>query len=101
VDRTVSRLLVDFLEGDIGDDVADLELVIERVAHPGPHPWGFGGDSCHVTVDADEALVENDVTGEQMTLPRTDFLTILHDYARTLRDDTGTHYLDRHGDTRA
>jgi hypothetical protein len=86
VDRTVSRLLADFLEGDIGDDVADLELVIEHVAHPGPHPWGFGGDSCHVTVDADEVLVENDVTGEQVTLSRTDFLTVLHDHARAVRD---------------
>ena len=97
MDRTVSRLLGDFLEGDIGDDVADLALVIEHVAHPGPHPRGFGGDSCHVTVDADEVLVENDVTGEQVTLSRTDFLTVLHDHARAVRD---TRYLDPHGDAR-
>lgn len=86
MDRTVSRLLVDFLEGDIGDDVADLELVIEHVSHPGPDPWGFGGDSCHVTVDGGEVLVENDITGEQVTLSRAEFLTVLHDHARAVRD---------------
>lgn len=80
----MDRVLGDFLDGDIGDNVADLELVIDHVAHPGPHPWGFSGDSCHVTVDADEVLVENDLTGEQVTLSRTDFLTVLHDYARAV-----------------
>ncbi len=75
----------DFLESDIGDDVPGLELVIEHARHPGPGAWGFAGDSCHVSIGPDDVRVENDFTGEYVTLPRLDFLHILDDYATAIR----------------
>jgi hypothetical protein len=74
----------DFLESDIGDDLTELRFVADRARHAEPAPWGFGGDSCHITVDADDVLVENDFTGQQVTLPRSEFLKILDDYAGVL-----------------
>ena len=44
----------DFLESDIGDNVPELELVIEHARNPGPSSWGFGGDSCHVSIGPDD-----------------------------------------------
>jgi len=75
----------DFLESDIGDNVPELELVIEHARNPGPAPWGFGGDSCHVSIGPDDVRVENDFTGEYVTLPRLDFLHILAEYAGAIR----------------
>jgi hypothetical protein len=73
--------LEDFLESDIGDNVRELDLVIGHARDPGPTPWGFGGDSCHVSIGPEDVRVENDFTGQDVTLPRTDFLRILEDYA--------------------
>ncbi len=71
--------LEDFLESDIGDDVRALDIVLEHARDPAP--WGFGGDSCHVSIGPDDVRVENDFTGQDVTLPRADFLRILEDYA--------------------
>lgn len=75
------RPLDEFLESDIGEDVAELRFVAERARGSEPEPWGFGGNSCHVTVGPDEVCVENDFTGQQVTLPRAEFVKILDDYA--------------------
>jgi hypothetical protein len=69
--------LEDFLESDIGE----LRLVAEHARDSGPEPWGFGGNSCHVTIGSEEVRVENDFTGQQVTLPRSEFVRILDDYA--------------------
>jgi uncharacterized protein YacL (UPF0231 family) len=76
--------LDEFLETDIGDNLSDLELVTHHARHPGSDPWGFGGDSCHVTIAAEEVLVENDSTGQQVALSRSEFLEILRDYAKVV-----------------
>ncbi|HEX6352256.1 hypothetical protein [Actinophytocola sp.] len=76
--------LDDFLESDIGDDLSELRLVAEHARDCGPEPWGFGGNSCHVTISRENVHVENDFTGEQVTLPRSDFVQILDDYAHEL-----------------
>jgi hypothetical protein len=76
--------LDDFLESDIGDNVSELELFADRARTCEPEPWGFGGDSCHVTVGPKDVLVENDFTGQHMTLPRNEFLKIIDDYAHAV-----------------
>jgi hypothetical protein len=73
--------LEDFLESDIGEDLSELRLVAEHARDSGPEPWGFGGNSCHVTIGPEEVCVENDFTGQQVTLPRSEFVRILDDYA--------------------
>jgi hypothetical protein len=80
------RPLEDFLASDIGDSEADLRLVVERARGDAREPWGFGGNSCHVTVGPDDVLVENDFTGQQVTLSREEFVKILDDYARAVGD---------------
>lgn len=71
------RPLEDFLESDI----EDLRLVAERARGDAREPWGFGGNSCHVTVGPDDVLVENDFTEQHVTLSRDEFVKILDDYA--------------------
>lgn len=78
------RPLEDFLASDIGDSEADLRLVVERARGGLLEPWGFGGNSCHVTVGPEDVLVENDFTGQQVTLSRDEFVKILDDYAHAL-----------------
>ena len=76
----------DFLESDIGENVAELESLIAHTRDPNPAPRGFAGDSCHVSIGREDVLVENDFTGEHVTLPRADFLDILTAYAGAIRD---------------
>lgn len=73
--------LDDLLEGDIGENIPDLEIIAEHTRNPGPDPWGFGGDSCHVSIGPGEVHVENDATGQAVTMPRAEFLRILDEYA--------------------
>jgi hypothetical protein len=75
------RALSEFLETDIGGELSELRFVAERARRAEDLPWGFGGDSCHVTVAPEDVLVENDFTGEQVVLPRAEFVRILDDYA--------------------
>lgn len=75
------RPVEDFLGSDIGDSVDDLRLVVEAARAGAREPWGFGGNSCHVTVGPDDVLVENDFTGQHVTLSRDEFVKILDDYA--------------------
>ncbi|MFL6125702.1 hypothetical protein [Actinophytocola sp.] len=75
------RPLEDFLETDIGGELSELRFLAERARHARAEPWGFGGDTCHVTVGGDDVLVENDFTGQRVTLPRGEFLRILDEYA--------------------
>jgi hypothetical protein len=82
VRKAAESVIDDFLESDIGDDRSELQFLTERARHAEPEPWGFGGNTCHVTVDREEVLVENDFTGEQVTVSRSDFLRILDEYAR-------------------
>jgi hypothetical protein len=71
--------LKDFLESDIGEEVTDLRFLVERLRGAQGEPWGFGGNSCHVTV-GDDVLVENDFTGQRVVLSRSEFLKVLEDY---------------------
>lgn len=71
----------DFLESDIGENVAELESLIAHAREPNPAPRGFAGDSCHVSIGPEDVRVENDFTGEYVTLPRVAFLDILTAYA--------------------
>jgi hypothetical protein len=72
--------LKEFLEFDIGAELSELRFLAERLRGEVGEPWGFGGDSCHVTVGED-VLVENDFTGERVVLSRDEFLQVLDDYA--------------------
>jgi hypothetical protein len=71
--------LKDFLESDIGAELSELRFLAERLRDGQGEPWGFGGDSCHVTV-GDDVLVENDFTGQRVVLSRSEFLKVLDDY---------------------
>lgn len=71
----------DLLESDIGENISELELLVEHARDPGPAPRGFGGDSCHVSIGPADVRVENDATGQAVTLSRTEFLRILDEYA--------------------
>jgi hypothetical protein len=75
----------EFLASDIGDDVPALELVTRHAREPGAAAWGFTGDSCHVSVGADEVHVANDFSGQEVTLPRAEFLRLLDEYAGAIR----------------
>jgi uncharacterized protein YacL (UPF0231 family) len=79
------RPLEDFLETDIGNELDELRFVAERARDARPEPWGFGGDSCHVTVGGDDVVVENDFTGQRVLLSRMEFLRILDEYAGAVR----------------
>jgi len=79
------RPLEDFLETDIGGELGELRFVAERARNVQPEPWGFGGDTCHVTVGGDDVLVENDFTGQRVFLSRSEFLRILDEYAGAVR----------------
>lgn len=72
--------LKDLLESDIGCELSELRFLAERLRGEVGEPWGFGGNSCHVTV-ADDVLVENDFTGQRVVLSRDEFLRVLDDYA--------------------
>jgi hypothetical protein len=87
LDRPADAVTVvrEFLASDIGDDVSALELVTRHVREPGPAPWGFTGDSCHVSVGPDEVHVANDFSGQEVTLPRTEFLRLLDEHAGAIR----------------
>lgn len=74
----------EFLETDLGESPAERRLVAEHARDPGPDPWGFGGDSCHITVRPETVLVENDFDGRRVTVPRTEFVRILGDFERAL-----------------
>jgi hypothetical protein len=78
------RALSDFLETDLGGELAELRFVAARARRAEVAPWGYGGDSCHVTVETDDVLVENDFTGEQVVLPRPEFVRVLDDYAEAV-----------------
>jgi len=87
MDRPADALTVlrEFLANDIGDDVAELELIRSHAREPGPAPWGFTGDSCHVSIGSDEVHVANDFSGREVTLPRAEFLRVLEEYAGAIR----------------
>jgi hypothetical protein len=72
--------LGDFFETDIGNSAATLRLVVRQV-HTGQR---FAGDSCLLTVHDDDVVIENDVTGQSVTLPRTDFLNLAAQFEREL-----------------
>ncbi|HEU5470851.1 MAG TPA: hypothetical protein VFV67_09375 [Actinophytocola sp.] len=78
--------LDDFLETDLGDSASALDQVVGRVRDGGADPWAFGGDCCHLTVHADEVLIENDFTGARVTLSRAEFLAIADDFARAVHE---------------
>lgn len=78
------RPLGDFFESDIGNSAATLRLVVKHVRGPGRQPWRFAGDSCRLTVRDDEVVIENDVNGQAVTLPRADFLHIAADFERSM-----------------
>lgn len=73
------RPIEDFLGSDV--DPTDLRFLATRARGAERAPWGFGGDSCHVTVDGDDVFVENDFTGQNVALSRDEFLKILEEYA--------------------
>jgi hypothetical protein len=73
--------LGDFFESDIGNSAATLRLVVGQVRCAGPQ---FAGDSCRLTVRGDDVVIENDVTGQSVTLPRTDFLNLAAQFEREL-----------------
>lgn len=80
--------LKDLLETDIGSELSELRFLLERLRGRHSEPWGFGSDSCHVTV-GDDVLVENDFTGQHVVLSRDEFVRLLDEYAGAVTHQNG------------
>lgn len=62
-----------------------LAEAIEAAGEPGQE-WSSGGNAYWIEIEGERVTVSNQVTEEEVTLPREQFLEILRDFQRALAD---------------